>query len=84
MIFTWAQPGATGVTPRTFLLSQAVGPPDQPWQKDLDELRVDSLVLTGCLTEIGLMATATDALQQGGFALVRAGEIYSPDAGKSQ
>jgi nicotinamidase-related amidase len=31
----------------------------------LDELRVDSLVLTGCLTEIGLMATATDALQRG-------------------
>lgn len=24
---------------------------------------------------------ATDALQQGGFALVRAGEIYEPDAG---
>lgn len=31
----------------------------------LDELRVDTLVLTGCLTEIGLMATATDALQEG-------------------
>lgn len=31
----------------------------------LDELRVDSLVLTGCLTEIGIKATATDALQKG-------------------
>jgi len=31
----------------------------------LDELRVDTLVLTGCLTEIGIMATATDAMQQG-------------------
>ncbi len=31
----------------------------------LDELGVDSLVLTGCLTEIGLMATAKDALERG-------------------
>jgi nicotinamidase-related amidase len=31
----------------------------------LDELRVDTLVLTGCLTEIGIMATATDAMQRG-------------------
>jgi nicotinamidase/pyrazinamidase len=31
----------------------------------LDELAIDTLVLTGCLTEIGLMATATDAMQQG-------------------
>jgi nicotinamidase-related amidase len=31
----------------------------------LDELAVDTLVLTGCLTEIGIMATATDALQRG-------------------
>ncbi|MBX3187615.1 MAG: cysteine hydrolase [Labilithrix sp.] len=31
----------------------------------LDELKVDTLVLTGCLTEIGIMATATDAMQQG-------------------
>ncbi len=31
----------------------------------LDELKVDSLVLTGCLTEIGMIATATDALQRG-------------------
>lgn len=31
----------------------------------LDELRVDSLVLTGCLTEIGIKATATDAYQKG-------------------
>jgi nicotinamidase/pyrazinamidase len=33
--------------------------------KVLDELSVDTLVLTGCLTEIGLLATATDALQRG-------------------
>lgn len=33
--------------------------------RTLDELRIDTLVLTGCLTEIGLMATATDAMQQG-------------------
>lgn len=31
----------------------------------LDELAIDTLVLTGCLTEIGIMATATDAMQQG-------------------
>ncbi len=31
----------------------------------LDELKVDTLLLTGCLTEIGIMATATDALQRG-------------------
>jgi nicotinamidase/pyrazinamidase len=31
----------------------------------LDELAVDTLVLTGCLTEIGIMATATDAMQRG-------------------
>lgn len=31
----------------------------------LDDLRVDTLVLTGCLTELGIMATATDAMQQG-------------------
>ena len=31
----------------------------------LDELEVDTLVLTGCLTEIGIMATATDAMQRG-------------------
>jgi nicotinamidase-related amidase len=31
----------------------------------LTELRVDTLVLTGCLTELGLLATATDALQRG-------------------
>lgn len=34
----------------------------------LDELSVDTLVLTGCLTEIGIMATATDAMQLG-FAI---------------
>ncbi len=31
----------------------------------LADLGVDTLVLTGCLTEIGLLATATDALQRG-------------------
>lgn len=31
----------------------------------LDELGIDTLVLTGCLTEIGLTATATDAMQRG-------------------
>jgi nicotinamidase-related amidase len=31
----------------------------------LSELRVDTLVLTGCLTEVGLLATATDAMQRG-------------------
>jgi nicotinamidase-related amidase len=31
----------------------------------LAPLRVETLVVTGCLTEIGLLATATDALQRG-------------------
>jgi nicotinamidase-related amidase len=31
----------------------------------LDELAVDTLVLTGCLTEVHMLATATDALQRG-------------------
>lgn len=31
----------------------------------LEELGIDTLVLTGCLTEIGLTATATDAMQRG-------------------
>jgi nicotinamidase-related amidase len=31
----------------------------------LDELRADEIILTGCATEIGLFATATDALQRG-------------------
>jgi nicotinamidase/pyrazinamidase len=31
----------------------------------LDDLRVETLVLTGCLTEIGVLATATEALQRG-------------------
>lgn len=31
----------------------------------LERLGVDTLVLTGCTTELGIMATATDALQQG-------------------
>ena len=34
-------------------------------QSVLDTLKCDSLVITGCLTEIGIMATATDALQRG-------------------
>lgn len=34
-------------------------------ERVLDELAVDTLVLTGCLTEIGIMATATDAMQRG-------------------
>jgi nicotinamidase-related amidase len=33
--------------------------------KVLDELKVDTIVLTGCLTEIGVLATATEALQRG-------------------
>lgn len=33
--------------------------------RTLDALKVDTLVITGCLTEIGLLATATDALQRG-------------------
>jgi len=31
----------------------------------LKELGVDTLVLTGCLTEVGVLATATEALQRG-------------------
>ena len=31
----------------------------------LDDLKVDTIVLTGCLTEIGVLATATEALQRG-------------------
>lgn len=31
----------------------------------LKELGVDTLVLTGCLTEVGILATATEALQRG-------------------
>jgi nicotinamidase-related amidase len=31
----------------------------------LDDLKVDTLVMTGCLTEIGVMSTATEALQRG-------------------
>ena len=31
----------------------------------LDELKVETIELTGCLTELGLLATATDALQRG-------------------
>lgn len=34
-------------------------------QSVLDELRCDSLILGGCLTEVGIKATATDALQRG-------------------
>jgi nicotinamidase/pyrazinamidase len=31
----------------------------------LDELRADQLILTGCATEIGMLATAKDALERG-------------------
>ncbi len=31
----------------------------------LDDLKVDTIVLTGCLTEIAILATATEALQRG-------------------
>jgi len=31
----------------------------------LDDLAVDTLVLTGCVTEVGVLATAMDALQRG-------------------
>ncbi len=34
-------------------------------QTVLDELKVETLVLTGCLTELGMLATATDAMQRG-------------------
>jgi nicotinamidase/pyrazinamidase len=34
-------------------------------EKVLDELAVDTLMLTGCATEVQLMSTATDALQRG-------------------
>jgi nicotinamidase/pyrazinamidase len=34
-------------------------------EAELEALGVDTLVLTGCLTEVGLFATATDALQRG-------------------
>jgi nicotinamidase-related amidase len=34
----------------------------------LDELHIDTVVLTGCATEVQLMSTATDALQKG-FAI---------------
>jgi nicotinamidase-related amidase len=34
-------------------------------ERVLDELNVDTIVLTGCATEVQLMATATDALQRG-------------------
>ena len=34
-------------------------------QTVLDDLAVDTLTLTGCLTELGVMATATDAFQRG-------------------
>jgi nicotinamidase-related amidase len=31
----------------------------------LDRLGVDTLILVGCLTELGILATATDAMQRG-------------------
>lgn len=38
---------------------------DSELARVLEELAVDTLVLTGCATEVQLMATATDALQRG-------------------
>jgi nicotinamidase-related amidase len=38
---------------------------DSKLEEVLDELGVDSIVLTGCLTEINLMATAKDAMERG-------------------
>jgi nicotinamidase-related amidase len=38
---------------------------DSAFASVLGELKVDTIVLTGCLTEIGMLATATDALQRG-------------------
>lgn len=34
-------------------------------EKTLDDLHADKIILTGCLTEIGMKATAVDALQRG-------------------
>jgi nicotinamidase-related amidase len=34
-------------------------------ERTLDALKVDTLVLTGCLTELQMFATATDAMQRG-------------------
>jgi nicotinamidase-related amidase len=38
---------------------------DTQLEQTLEELNVDTLVLTGCATEVQLMATATDALHRG-------------------
>jgi nicotinamidase/pyrazinamidase len=38
---------------------------DSTLEAVLDDLKVDTLVVTGCLTEIGVLATAIDALQRG-------------------
>jgi nicotinamidase-related amidase len=38
---------------------------DTQLEQTLEELGVDTLVLTGCATEVQLMATATDALHRG-------------------
>ena len=38
---------------------------DSAFASVLGELKVDTIVLTGCLTELGMLATATDALQRG-------------------
>jgi nicotinamidase/pyrazinamidase len=41
---------------------------DTELERVLDELAIDTLVLTGCATEVQIMATATDALHRG-FAI---------------
>ena len=42
----------------------------------LTELKVDTILLTGCLTEVGILATATDALQRG-YAVEIAPELQA-------
>ncbi len=42
----------------------------------LDELRVDELILTGCLTELGIMATATAGFEKG-FAVTVPRELQA-------
>ncbi|WP_394848827.1 cysteine hydrolase [Pendulispora brunnea] len=54
------QPGDRVVKKRTYSAFSASN-----LQEVLDELRCDTLVLSGCLTEVGIKATATDALQRG-------------------
>ncbi len=49
----------------------------------LGALKVDTLVLTGCLTELGLLATATDALQRG-FAIEMPSETQAGATAQSE